>query len=69
MRWAAYLLRKLQLGAVRALFRLEAHQVGNRSIQEVEERGWQDGNIDVLPLEGEQQGGDALGHGHQPLVV
>lgn len=64
-----YLLRKLQFRAVSALFGLQAHQVGNRSVQEVEERGWQDGNIDVLPLEGKQQGGDALGHCHQPLEV
>lgn len=64
-----YLLRKLQFGAVGALFGLQTHQVRNRSIQEVEERGWEDGNIDVLPLEGKQQGGDALGHCHQLLVV
>lgn len=64
-----YLLGKLQFGAVCALFGLQAHQVGNRRVQEVEERGWQDGNIDVLPLERKQQGGDALSHRHQPLVV
>lgn len=64
-----YLLGKLQFGAVGALFGLQAHQVGNRRVQEVEERGWQDGNVDVLPLERKQQGGDALSHRHQPLVV
>lgn len=64
-----YLLRKLQFRAVSALFGLKAHQVGNRSIQEVEERGWQDRNIDVLPLEGKQQSGEALCNSHQPLVL
>lgn len=64
-----YLLRKLQLGAVSSLLGLQAHEVGNGSIQEVEQGGRQDGNIDVLPLKGEQQGGDALCHRHQPLVV
>lgn len=47
-----YLLRKLEFGAVSALFGLQAHQVGNRCIEEMKEGGWQDGNIDVLPLEG-----------------
>lgn len=64
-----YLLGKLEFGAVSALFRLQAHQVGNGCIQEVEEGGWQDGNVDMLPLEGKQQRGDALCHCHQSLIV
>lgn len=64
-----YLLRKLQFGTIGALFGLQTHQVGDRGVQEVEERGGKDGNIDVLPLEGKQQRGDAISHCHQPLVV
>lgn len=48
---------------------MEAHEVRHRGVQEVEEGGGQDGNVDVLPLEGEHQGGDALCHRHQPLVI
>lgn len=35
----------------------------------MEEGGGQNGDVDVLPLEGEHQGGDALCHRHQPLVI
>lgn len=48
-----YLLWQLQLGAVILSIRVEAHQIWNRSIQEMEEGGRQNGNIHVLPLEGE----------------
>lgn len=64
-----YLLRQLKVGAVILAIRMEAHQIGHRGIQEVEEGGGQNGNIHMLPLEGEHQGGDALRHRHQLLVV
>lgn len=35
----------------------------------MEEGGGQNGNVHMLPLEGEHQGCDALCHRHQPLVV
>ena len=64
-----YLLRQLQLGAVGALLGLQTHQVGHGGIQEVAQRGGQDGHVHMLPLEREEQGGDALCHRHQTLVV
>lgn len=63
------LLRQLQLGAVGSLLRLQPHQVGNRSIQEMQEGGRKDGDIDMLPLEWEQQCCDSLCHCHQPLII
>ncbi|TNN86613.1 hypothetical protein EYF80_003081 [Liparis tanakae] len=41
------------LGAVILSVGLEAHEIRHRSVQEVEEGGGQNGNVDVLPLEGE----------------
>lgn len=64
-----YLLRQLQLGAVVLTVGVQAHEVRHGGVQEVEEGGGQDGDVDVLPLEGEHQGGDALRHRHQPLVI
>lgn len=48
-----YLLRQLEVGAVILAIRMEAHKIRHRSIQEVEEGGGQNGNIHMLPLEGE----------------
>lgn len=63
------LLRQLQLGAVGSLLRLQTHQVGNRSIQKMQERGRKDGDIHVLPLKWEQQRCDSLCHCHQTLII
>ena len=48
---------------------LEPHQEGDGGVQQVQQRARQDGEVDVLPLEGKQQAGDALRHGHQTLQV
>ena len=64
-----YLLGQLQLGPVGPLPGLQPHEVGDGRVQEVEQRGGQDGHVHVLPLEGEEQRGHALRHRHQPLVV
>lgn len=63
------LLRQLQLGAVGSLLGLQPHQVGNRSVQKMQERGRKDGDIHVLPLKREQQRCDPLCHCHQTLVI
>lgn len=63
------LLRQLQLGAVGALLRLQPHQVGNRSIQKMQERGRKDGDVHMLPLKREQQRCDSLCHRHQTLII
>lgn len=69
LRYFRYLLGQLQFGPVRALFGLETHHVRDRGVQEVSERRREDGDVNVLPLEREQQSGDALGHCHQALVI
>lgn len=51
---ACHLLRQLQFGAVRALFGLQAHEVGHRGIQEVQQGCGKDGHVYMLPLEGKQ---------------
>lgn len=51
---ACHLLRQLQFGAVRALFGLQAHEVGHRGVQEVQQRSGKDGHVHMLPLEGKQ---------------
>lgn len=47
------LLRQFQLGAVVLAVRMKAHEVRHGRIQEVQQRGRQDGHVDVLPLEWE----------------
>ena len=48
---------------------VKSHDEGNGSIEEVEEGGREDGNVDVGPLEGKHEAGDALSHQHQSLAV
>ena len=52
-----------------ALVQVQAHDERHGGVQEVHEIGGQDGHVDVLPLEGEEQRGQALCHQHQPVVL
>lgn len=64
-----YLIGQIQSGALSTVPPLDTHEEGHWCIQEVVQGSGQDGQVDMLPLEREQQGGDALCHSHQPLVV
>lgn len=68
-RLVLYLVRKVEGGSLSSFSAVDAHHEWHRSLQEVMQRCRDDGQVDVLPLEGEQQSGDALGHCHQTLVV
>jgi len=63
------LLGQLQLGAIGSLLGLQPHQVGNGSVQKMQERGRKDGDVHVLPLKREQQRRDPLRHRHQALII
>ena len=47
----------------------QAHDEGDRSIQESMLRGRQNGNVDMRPGEGEEEGGETLGTHHEPREV
>lgn len=68
-RLVLYLVRKVEGGSLSSFSAVDAHHERHRSLQEVMQRCRDDGQVDVLPLEREQQSGDALGHCHQTLVV
>ena len=48
---------------------MQAHDEGNRCVEEVHHGGRKYGYVDMLPGEGKQEHADALGHEHQSLVV
>lgn len=56
-------------GSLSSVSALDTNQEWHRGIQEVVQRCRDNGQVDVLPLEWEQQCGDALCHSHQMLVV
>ena len=47
----------------------ESHEVGDGRVEEVLQVGRQDGDVDVGPGEGVEQGADGLAHKHQLLEV
>lgn len=55
-----YLVRKVQGGALSSLSALDSHQKRHGSVQQVVQMRGNNGQVDVLPLEGEEQGGGAL---------
>ena len=57
----------LQSFALNAM--VQSHDEGQRGVQKMGERSGKDGHIDVLPLEGEQQGCEPLCHQHQLQVI
>lgn len=60
---------KVQGGELSSVPALDSHQKWHWCVQQVVEMGGNDGQVDVLPLEREEEGGDALRHRHQTLVV
>lgn len=60
---------KVEGGAASPVPPLDAHQERHGGVQEVVQRRGNNGQVDVLPLEREEQGGHALRHRHQTLVV
>ena len=48
---------------------VQAHDVGDRGVEEMDEGGWKDGHVDMLPGEREDESRDALRYRHQTLVI
>lgn len=59
-RLAPYLMWKVEGGSLRSISAMDAHEEWHRSVQQVMQWCRNNGQVDVLPLEWEQQGGDAL---------
>lgn len=55
-----YLMWKVQGGTLSSISALDSHQKGHRRVQQVVQMCRDDGQVDVLPLEREEQGSDAL---------
>lgn len=53
-------MRKVDGRLLSSVSALDAHQERHRSIQQVMQWCRNNGQVDMLPLEGEEQGGDAL---------
>lgn len=62
-------MRQVEGGSLGFVSALDTHQKRHGSIQKVMQWCRNDGQVDVLPLEREQQSGDALCHHHQTVVV
>lgn len=64
-----HLMWQVERGSLSSFPALYAHQERHRGIEEMIYGSRNNRQIDVLPLEGEEQSGDALGHCHQFLVI